>query len=242
MTRKIKRLFERWDPADIDDLIQRGDFNTWRDEFAWWKRVGVDAKTLIGILENARSERLRYEEQLQGRETRQHPRNIREAQKALKEAGPLIRFLKTKKALGDDGSPELVFGDLGERVERAIQNYINEPPRAVRLGRPGDSWLVRCVMLFASMLMFRPYSERRARPRPWVRQSEKSTIRAIERVLKLAGHGEVVTKEKIRHVIRQVRPILRKHRAGDGSIMAVSERLTNRKAKRGVRTGDQRSN
>jgi hypothetical protein len=35
-----------------------------------------------------------------------------------------------------------------------------------------------------------------------------STIRAIERVLELAGHGEVVTKEKIRRVIRTIRPAL----------------------------------
>ena len=130
----------------------------------------------------------------------------------MKDAAPLINILKTKNAVGDDGLPKLVFGDLGEQVERAMKNYINDCPQIATRGRPGDLWFVQCVALLAAELMADPRSEDRARPRRRVRQSEKNTIRAIERLLKLAGHGDLITREKIRHVIRQIGPVTRKDR------------------------------
>lgn len=231
MARKIKRLLERWNSQDIDSLIQQNSSEDWREEFAWWRRAGVDAETLLSVLEKIRVERMRYEEELQERDSR--ARNIREARKALKAAASLIRFLKTKKVLDDDGSPELVFGDLGEQVEHAVQRYIDESPRIVARGRPADSWLNKCVILLAVELMSGPLSERRARPRRSVRQSGKSTIRAIERVLKLAGHGEVVTKEKIRHVMRAIRPAIHKGREATKAEEKILVRLR-RKAALGV--------
>jgi hypothetical protein len=223
MARMIKRLLDRWDSREIDQLIQLESDDKWRGELAWWRRAGVDTGMLLNVLEKIRVKRMRYEEQLQERETRERPRNIREVRKAFKAAAPLIRFLKTKKALGDDGSPELFFGDLGEQVERAVQSYIDDSPGIVPRGRPGDLWLVQCVVVLATQLMSGPFPEhrsgRRIRPPRWVRQSERNTIRAIERVLKLAGHGEVVTEEKIRHIIRSIRPLIRKCRQeNDGSL------------------------
>ena len=170
----------------------------------------------------------RYEEELRERDTR--ARNIREAQEALKEAASLIRFLKTKEALDDDGSPELVFGDLGEQVERAVRGYIGARlQRPTPKNRPGDSWLAKFVFLLAIELMSGPFPERssrrRIRPRHWVRQSERGTIRAIEHVLKLAGHGEVVTEHKIRHAIRSIRPMIHKRRHENDGILSPHPRL-----------------
>ncbi len=211
MARTIKRLNDRLKSADLDQVIQRGDFGIWRDEFAWWRRIGVDPAPLIKLLEMASVQRMRYEEQLE--ESRKWPRDVRDARKALKDAAPLIAFLKTKTKVDDDGSPELLFGDLGEQVERAMQNYINNRPQVVPRGRPADLWLAQCVTLLAKQLMVGPFFGRATRPRGWVRQSEKNTITVIERLLKLAGHGDVVTREKIRHVIRRIRPFLRRERA-----------------------------
>ncbi|MGH9364692.1 MAG: hypothetical protein ACRD1B_05445 [Thermoanaerobaculia bacterium] len=131
----------------------------------------------------------------------------------MKAAAPLIRFLKTKRVVGWGGSPELIFGNLGERVEHAVQNYVNAPPPITARGRPGDSWLAGCIFVLAGHLMYGDVPEDRSgggtRQRSRRRLSEKGTIRAIERLLKRAGHGEVVTKEKIRHVMRRERPVMR---------------------------------
>jgi hypothetical protein len=207
MAREIKRLFEQWDSRDVHDIIQDGDSTVWHDAFAWWRRVGVNPSTLITSLENVRMFRLAHEEGL--RDTRQRHRNIRIARKALRDAAPLIRFLKDTEAVGDHGSPERVFGDLGERVERAIQSYISEAPSVLRRGRPREPWLDMFILAFGTRLMFPPPSDRRGAPRKSAAQSAKGTIRAIEDILKLAGHGEVVTKERIRHAIRRIRSSLR---------------------------------
>jgi len=212
VARKIKRLSERWDSRDLHEVIQEDSSEDWSEAFAWWQHAGVAAETLLAVLEKIRVERMRYEEELQGRDTR--ARNIREAQKALKEAASLIRFLKTQESLNDDGSRELVFGQLGEQIERAVQSYIDNLSRIVPRGRPSDLWLGQCVGLLAIELMSGPLPKARARPRGVVRQSEKSTIRAIAHVLNLAGHGELVTREKIRHVIRKIRPAIEKRREG----------------------------
>jgi len=214
MAREIKRLFERWDPPDIDELIQR-DSQSWGKELEWWRRVGVGAKTLLSILENSYVERKRYEARLEDRLTRESTRQ--RIRKAWKDAALLIHLLKTERIVGDDGSPILAFGDLGEQVEHAVRSYIDARlSRLIPRGRPGEPWLVRCVVVLAVQLMAGPFPDRRSgrgvRLGRWERQSEKGTIRAIERVLKLAGHGDVVTEEKIRHTIRRIRPgILKAH-------------------------------
>ena len=220
MARKIKRLYERLDSPEIDQLIQL-DSKEWRKELAWWRTIGVDSWMLIFILKHTRIDRSRYEAQLQDRDrvTRESTRKIRRLRKAWKNAAPLIHLLKTEKAPSDSDSPGLLFGDLGELVDHAVGSYLDEPPPMVPRGRPGEPWLARCTFLFARLLMSGPFPEPRSRPR--VRVSEKSTIRAIERVLKLAGHGEVVTKDKIRHVIRRTRRAFRSDREGRVGIVPL---------------------
>jgi len=214
MARKIKRLNDEWDSRDIHDMIQLDESTAWRDELAWWRHAGVSPGTILGILEHTRIQRLRHEGQLRDRVTRDSTRNIRWIRKAWKDAAPLIHFFNTEKAPDDGDSPGLLFGDLGEQIDGAVRNYISARlPRSIPRGRQGDLWLYRCVCFLAVCLMSDALAE--SGSRRLVRQSEKSTIRAIERVLKLAGHGDVVTKEKIRHTIRAIRPSLRgNHKSG----------------------------
>jgi hypothetical protein len=212
MARTIKRLRYNWNSLDIDQVIRRGGLSN--EELDWWQRAGVDTMSLMIILQSAVASRRRYEGQLQSRLTRGPTQKIRALKKALKDARALIRFFKTEKVLDDDSSPELVFGNLGEQVEHAVQNYIDARlPRPARRGRPGEPWLVETTVLLAFCLMG-PYLRDSGRPMA-PRQSEKNTIRAIERVLKLAGHGDVVTKEKIRHIIRKRRQAIRRGRLGE---------------------------
>jgi len=226
MARKIKRLLDRWDSPDIDQLMQQNS-EAWTEELAWWRRVGLETETLLSVLENTYVERRRHEAQLKDRLTRESTRQIRWVQKAWKDAVPLVHFLKTERAPDHDGSHELLFGNLGERIEQAVQSYIDARlPRPILRGRPGDLWLYRCVSFLAIHLMSDHFAE--SRFGRGVRQSEKSTIRAIERVLKLAGHGEVVTKEKIRHVIRRLRPVMRETRKRGPSHQERALRVRNR--------------
>src|SRR5438552_144111 len=113
MARKIKRLLKPWDCPDIDQLIQQN-FEAWSEELAWWHRVGLKTETLLSVLETTYVERRRFEAQLEDRLT--STREIRLVQKALKDATPLVHFLKTKKALDGDGTHQLLFADLGDRV------------------------------------------------------------------------------------------------------------------------------
>ena|SRR5690349_10954630 len=215
MAREIKRLYERWDSREIDKIIRKN--KAWTDEFAWWRRAGFNAATLRRILKGFRAERIMHEEKLRDRLTQASTR--RQIENAVRDAAPLIQFLKTEKEkvwFGNrDGEP--FFGDLGERVEYAVRNYIDTRlSRLAPRNRPGELWLVKCVNLLAVQLMSGPFLVRHpgspARSRRWVRQSEKSTICAIEHLLKLAGHGEVVTQEKIRHIIRTIRPLIHERR------------------------------
>ena len=224
MARKIKRLYERWDSREIDKIIQKNE--AWADEFAWWRRAGFEADTLRMILEGFRAQRIMYEEQLRDRVTRASSR--RQIENALRDAAPLMQFLKTEKekVWFRSGAGERIFGDLGDEVEYAVRNYIDTRlSRLAPKNRPTELWLVKCVNLLAVQLMSGPFlvrhSGRPARPRRWVRQSEKSTIRAIERLLKLAGHGEVVTQEKIRHIIRTIRPLIHERRDESDRIGAI---------------------
>ena len=123
MARKIKRLSNmRRELGSIDQLMRR-DPKAWGNALAWWLEVGVDANMLVVVLESARLERSRYEEQLRGRaDSELTAWKISRVRNALKGARPLIRLMRTEWS--DDGPPDLFFGDLGEQVERAAQSYI----------------------------------------------------------------------------------------------------------------------
>jgi hypothetical protein len=114
----------------------------------------------------------------------------------LKSAKPLICLFKTESAL--EGPPDLFFGDLGEQIERSVENYAEalrgQALRAPALPahHPGEPWLRKKVLLLTRLL--------RARDQSW-----KQAARAIHALFDLAGHGDVATAEKIRHYIRDER-------------------------------------
>ncbi len=125
MARKIKPLSSRSAPSSlsVEGLIKR-DLGPWEKELEWWRGVGIDTVLLRILLDGASAAKGLYEEQREAR--RADPltvREIRRVRQALKRAGPLIRLLKTEKTL--DSPPELVFGDLGEQIERSVQSYFD---------------------------------------------------------------------------------------------------------------------
>jgi hypothetical protein len=197
MARRIKRLSDRSDGLLPAYQLMRRDPGAWDRELEWWRGVGVNTVMLLTLLEGTRVKRSQYEKQLEARLDRLTASKIRSARRALETATPLIRLLRT--TWSDDEGPgpaELFFGDLGEQVERAVKSYIDTlrgpaPPAH----RPGDPWLRDCALLLVRVLLAR-------------KQSARQSIRRVESVLKLAGHGDVLgpsAGEKIRHFIREER-------------------------------------
>ena len=222
---RIKRLLDRSDGAlSIDRRIRR-DPETWEKALAWWRAAGIDTNLLLMVLESAAIERRQHEEELGVRaDAGLAVWEVRRAKKALKSAEPLLHLLKITPA--PDAPSELFFDDLAEEIERAVQHYID----AVRgpapaPGRPGEPWLKKRALQLARWLMVRPprpkrirrplhrrirdpYLRQQARSDvpPWKQQSRRRTIRAIMEIFTLAGHGDVVTAEKIRHYVRDRLP------------------------------------
>jgi len=238
MARKIKRLSERSRSLPVAHLMRMNP-EAWAKTLEWWRGAGIDVWLLRVLLENARVKRQLYEEQLEARADDQTNQEIRRVRRALKEAGPLIQLLKT--AWIDTGGPserffgELGEGNLGEQVEGAVMSYTealeSTRPSAVA-HHPGDPWLRETVLVLARWLTSGPprplRTRKRARrplgdpyidaaPQPsnkhWVRQSRRRAIREIEALLKLAGHADVVTAEKVRHYVRQDRRPAHSHTA-----------------------------
>ena len=80
-------------------------------------------------------------------------REIRDARSTLKDAGPLIRLLKTAWIEDVSLNPSvLFFGDLGEQVESSVLRYINvlEARRSpIAAHSPGDPGRKKSTLLLA---------------------------------------------------------------------------------------------
>ncbi len=175
MARKIKRLADRSDRFLSVDQRMRRNPEAWERVLAWWGSLGIKTSLLLTLLDGACVERRQFEERL-------------EARSALKHAGPLMRFLRTERT--EEG--ELLFGDLGDRIERSVQNYLGAASPSLPRHHPGEPWLRKRVLLLTRLL--------RACGQPW-----KGAARAIHELLELAGDGDVATAEKIRRYIREER-------------------------------------
>lgn len=187
MTRRIKRLRDQA-PTSVQQR-KRDDPGAWDAAMNWWRSVGINTDLLVQVLERVLTERRRYESALRGHAESFGAWEAGRARTALRRAGALIQLLKTERAEDD----ELVFGDLGERVEQAIEQYAaSREQSALPAHRPGEPWLKRRVLRLARCL--------RAREQSWSRSE-----RAIHGLFVLAGHGDVVTLDKIRHIVRQER-------------------------------------
>jgi len=191
MARQIKRLSSRSDGVLGIGQLRRRNPKAWEKALRWWGGLGINTWLLLRFLEGTRVARSLFEEELEARVDSLTTWNIRRARSALKRADPLIRLLKTEVAL--DGPPDLFFGDLGEQIERSVNNYIAvlRGP-ALPAHHPGEPWLREKVLLLARLLLA-------------CNQSWKTTVRAIHELFELAGHGDVATVEKIRHYIRAER-------------------------------------
>lgn len=131
-----------------------------------------------------------------GAPARVTPEILERAEKLVAEArSSRITFPRAgaKPSSTSGGPPELFFGDLGEQIERSVQNYVDAlRGPALPAHHPGEPWLRKRVLVLARLL-------------PARKESRKRTRRAIEKTFKLAGHGDVATAEKIRHYIREER-------------------------------------
>jgi hypothetical protein len=191
MARAIKRLSSRSNQLLSIAQLRRRDPDAWEKALGWWGDLGINTMLLITLLAGARAARNQFEEQLEARRDPLTTRKVNRARRALKRAEPLICLFKTESAL--DGSSELFFGDLGEQIERSVQNYVEAVRTpALPAHHPGEPWLRKKVLLLTRLL--------RARDQSW-----KQAARTIHALFDLAGHGDVATAEKIRHYIREAR-------------------------------------
>jgi hypothetical protein len=201
---KIKRLLDTSKAGLVYDLMRQQP-DAWRDELRWWNdHAGIDVKALLEILHRASIERSLWEMRLKAPDGDDTQQTIGRAKRALRSAAPLIDFLKTEWLAG--GRKPYIGLLIGEEIERTVQNYIdhltaNRPRRPAH--SPGDPWLKKLVLRLVELLRMRE-------------QSVKGSIRAVHRLLKLAGHGDRATAEKIRHFIREERRRILKNRRDRG--------------------------
>ncbi len=170
----------------------------WAKEETRWKKLGIEPRDILHYLRNAGEHRAQYEAALKAGQEIPEPFLNPEGQKVrrlLDQAGPFIEFLKNAR----DNRKRLYFGNLGYRLEKRVRKYkqtyyldreLAPTPRLPR-HRPGEPWLETYVLKFAEMF--------HARGASW-----EQTRDMIFKALTLAGHGDVVTVDKIRNYIRQV--------------------------------------
>jgi hypothetical protein len=112
------------------------------------------------------------------------PRQLRTI---LKAAEPLFSLLRAEK---------LFFGSLAADIEARLADYqrqaLIEQTSPLPRHRPGDPWLRGWILLAAEHM--------RKRNVPL-----KRIISRIEAIFDIIGHGDLVTREKIRHTIRAAR-------------------------------------
>jgi hypothetical protein len=188
MPRKIKRLGDAAPKSPVAQLI-RDNPQAWEAELEWWRRRGIHTGLLRTALASAGVARRQYERQLQAYADDRFAAEMRGAATALQSAKPLIALLKTARTEDCDR----YFGALAEQVERGVETYIAARRRlAVPAHRARDPWIQERVVRLARCL--------RARQCSW-----RGTTRAIHRLFVLSGHGDVVTVDSVRHIIKAER-------------------------------------
>jgi hypothetical protein len=198
MRRRPKRLQDRLrdHPIHYADLRKRHpELRQIEEEFS---RLGIEPLLLESVFAMARAGRRSFEEDLAAPTERpklflRPSQRVQSLEEALQKAEGLIKFLETER--DSDGS--LVFPswkrlkqDIGQHLAdlKQAQPAVSRVPRH----RPGDPWLTPCVLALARHL--------RA-----CKVSGAPATRMICRVLVLTGHKDVVTEEKVRHILRKER-------------------------------------
>lgn len=197
----------------------------WNKQESWWRSIGIEdiksqktspksgevvfqPKDLLHLLRQAGCDRVAYEKRLRNTQARPVRRLTVEGQhvrRLLDAAKPFVEFMKQERFHRGD----LFFENLGEGVEEKVKAYRERylldglehcTPRAPR-HRPGEPWLEEYVQTFA--LIFR------SKGQSWGR-----TEKGIYDALLLAGHGDVLSKDKVHNMIRR----FRKDKPGFGEV------------------------
>ncbi len=207
----MKRLSEaRFDASGRAWLHrQEAQRSAWDREEAWWVSIGLEPRIVHAILIEAGQARSDYESKLHGERDPRHadvpnddpggphpgwqgPEKRRYILRLLRDSKPLVEFLKTER----DGRGNRFFSDLGDVLEDRLKAYqrrylLDRRPRPrLPRHRPGEPWLARSVVQLAEL--FHDIGT----------QSWSRTVKGIFDALVLAGHGDVVSHEKVKHLLR----------------------------------------
>ena len=169
----------------------------WASARTQWEGIGIDPAEILGTLRRASLHRIMYEDFLEVQAKRGEYREmfrykVRQATRIISQGQPLIHLMKARSD---------IFGGLGDLVEARLDelqaDIAGDNPDATKSTftrrRPGDPWMRSFVLHLARV--FRAHH-----------QSLNRTIALIHEAFTLAGHGDRVTRDKIRHILRQAPP------------------------------------
>ncbi len=166
-----------------------------------WEQMGLNGEGLLSHLLEAAWSRVEYEEELReiAAKKRMGKRGRKKDLATIAGRGPLVELMEKSRAT--------VPGSPGENLAEAVENWAKEyvdneltmcTKKLVR-GKPGEPWLREPVIHLAGQI-------RR------VGQSWNRTLQLVYEAFCVIGMGDVVTREKVRHIIRAER----QRRAGFG--------------------------
>ncbi len=163
----------------------------WKQLVAEWEQLDLDPHGLYIHFATAQQQRSNFESDLRRSRDESDP-SIEILERALAHAEPLIRFLLKER----DDDQEPVFADLAQSILTRVPQYLEtlkrlDRERRLPAHRPGESWLPGHVRTLALHL--------HAKRKSWAQIEDW-----IYRFLCLAGHADVVTTSKIRHILRRV--------------------------------------
>lgn len=176
----MKRLAETFDPHEHLNPMRASE--GWTKAIARWEDLGIDPQGMGMFLMGGGFLRVAYEEGLRTAHEREAHKQIASIPRG---AGALVRFLQRERA---------TFGDLGEQLETALHRYrgasaAHEQRLRLPRHRPGEPWLTALVRGLVPHLRTFGLS--------WSR-----VVGLIYDGLVVAGHGDVATLEKVRHMVR----------------------------------------
>ncbi len=176
------------------------DWKRWAAEPEWaaaqtqWEQIGINPTEILDTLRRASLHRIMYEDFLAVQAERGEYRDMfrykaRRTTRIISQGQPLIHLMKVRSD---------IFGGLGDLVEARLDelqaDIAGDNPDATKSTfarrRPGDPWMRSFVLDLARV--FRAHD-----------QSQNRTMALIHEAFTLAGHGDRVTRDKIRHVLRQ---------------------------------------
>jgi predicted Zn-ribbon and HTH transcriptional regulator len=114
--------------------------------------------------------------------------------RALKHIDALSPLLENERDADDARLSTRFLNPLQREITRQLEHLIRTPGLVSRVPRnlPGDPWLKPCVRVLARYLRACKVSQHR-------------TEGIIERIFVVTGHQDRVTREKVRHILREAR-------------------------------------